>query len=162
MLDSGRGNAKDLENIQHELVTLARRQNDLEDVVLEVMERRETAQARVTEMAVQRDEAQTRRDEIGKAIEAANQAVDTESANLQGERTTIAATLPEDLLALYERLRESNAGVGAAALRQRRCEGCRLELDISEINSIKAAGPDEVVRCGNCGRILVRVPDSGV
>ena len=126
------------------------------------MERREAAQTRVTEMTVQRDEAQTRRDDIGRAIEAANQTIETESANLQNERKTTAGVLPEDLLALYERLRENNGGVGAAALRQRRCEGCRLELDISEINSIKAAGADEVVRCGNCGRILVRVPDSGL
>jgi len=162
MLDSGRGSAKDLENIQHELQTLARRQSDLEDVVLEVMERREAAQTRVADMTVQRDEAQARRNEIGAAIEAAYQAVDGESANLQIERKAVAAVLPEDLLALYERLRENHAGVGAAALRQRRCEGCRLELDISEINKIKAAPADEVVRCDSCGRILVRVPDSGL
>ena len=162
MLDSGRGSAKDLENIQHELQTLARRQSDLEDVVLEVMERREAAQNRVAEMTAQRDEAQARRDQIGAAIEAAHQAIDGEAADLQVERKTVAGVLPADLLALYERLREANGGVGAAALRQRRCEGCRLELDISEINKIKAADPDEVVRCDSCGRILVRVPDSGL
>jgi uncharacterized protein len=162
MLDSGRGSAKDLENIQHELQTLARRQSDLEDVVLEVMERREAAQNRVAEMTVQRDEAQARRDQIGAAIEAAYQGIDGEAANLQIERKAVAGVLPADLLALYERLREANGGVGAAALRQRRCEGCRLELDISEINKIKAADPDEVVRCDSCGRILVRVPGSGL
>ena len=162
ILDSGRGSAKDLENIQHELQTLARRQSDLEDVVLEVMERRESAQNRVAEMTVQRDEAQIRRDEIGAKITQAQQTIDTETASLESERKTIAGTVPEDLLALYERLRANNAGVGAAALRQRRCEGCRLELDISEINKIKAAPADEVVRCDSCGRILVRVPDSGL
>jgi uncharacterized protein len=162
MLDSGRGSAKDLENIQHELQTLARRQSDLEDVVLEVMERREAAQNRVAEMTVQRDEAQARRDQIGAAIEAAYQGIDGEAANLQIERKAVAGVLPADLLALYERLREANGGVGAAALRQRRCEGCRLGLDISEINKIKAADPDEVVRCDSCGRILVRVPGSGL
>jgi predicted nucleic acid-binding Zn-ribbon protein len=162
ILDSGRGSAKDLENIQHELQTLARRQSDLEDIVLEVMERREAAQKRVTEMTAQRDEAQARRDQISGAIDAAYQSIDAEAANLQVERKAVAAVLPEDLLALYERLREANAGIGAAALRQRRCEGCRLELDISEINKIKAADPDEVMRCDSCGRILVRVPDSGL
>lgn len=162
MLDSGRGSAKDLENIQHELQTLARRQSDLEDVVLEVMERREAAQNRITEMSAQRDEAQARRDEVGGKIAEAQRAIDTETASLESDRKTAAGTIPEDLLALYERLREQNAGVGAAAIRQRRCEGCRLELDISEINSIKAAPADEVVRCDSCGRILVRVPDSGL
>jgi predicted nucleic acid-binding Zn-ribbon protein len=162
MLDSGRGSAKDLENIQHELETLARRQNDLEEVVLEIMERREAAQLRVAEMTTQRDEAQARRDEIAAEIEAAQKSIDTEAENLRGERGTIAAVVPEDLLALYEKLRADNGGIGAAPLRQRRCEGCRLELDISEINAIKAAAPDDVVRCDNCRRILVRVPDSGL
>jgi predicted nucleic acid-binding Zn-ribbon protein len=162
MLDSGRGSAKDLESIQHELQTLARRQNDLEDIVLAVMERREAAQNRVAEMSVQRAEAQIRRDEISAALDAAYQNIDTEAATLQAERKTLTAVLPDDLLALYERLREANGGVGAAALRQRRCEGCRLELDISEVNKIKAAARDEVMRCDSCGRILVRVPESGL
>jgi len=162
MLDSGRGSAKDLENIQHELETLARRQNDLEEVVLEIMERREVAQQRVTEMTAQRGEAEVRKGEIAAVIAAAQGGLDDESENLRGERKIIAASVPEDLLALYEKLRESNGGVGAAALRQRRCEGCRLELDISEMNSIKAAAPDDVVRCDSCHRILIRVPESGL
>ena len=70
--------------------------------------------------------------------------------------------VPEDLLALYEKLRAANGGVGAAALRQRRCEGCRLELNTTEINRIRAAAADEVVRCEECGRILVRTADSGL
>jgi uncharacterized protein len=162
MLDSGRGSAKDLENIQHELETLARRQSDLEDVVLEIMERREAAQHRVTEMTAQREEAQIRKDGIASVIATAQGAIDSESETLRGERKTIAGVIPEDLLALYEKLREANGGIGAAPLRQRRCEGCRLELDISEINSIKAADADEVVRCDSCHRILIRVPDSGL
>ncbi|WP_228555060.1 zinc ribbon domain-containing protein [Catenulispora pinisilvae] len=162
MLQSGRGSAKDLENIQHELQTLAKRQSDLEDVVLEVMERRETAQNRVTEMTVQRDEAQTRRDEVAAAIAEATGAVDRDVAAVTAERATIAGVLPEDLLALYERIRAAEFGVGAAALRRRRCEGCQLELDISEVNAIKAKPADEVVRHEACGRILVRVPDSGL
>lgn len=162
LLESGRGSAKDLENIQHELATLARRQSDLEDVVLEVMERMETAQARVAEMSAQRDEAQARRDEVGAALLAAQSEIDAEIGKLTAERATAAGTIPEDLLALYERVRAANGGVGAAAIRQRRCEGCRLELDISEINAIKAAPADQVVRHEECGRILVRVPDSGL
>jgi len=162
MLESGRGSAKDLENIQHELDTLARRQSDLEDVVLEVMERREAAQTRVAEMSKQRDEAQARRDEITATIAKAAEEIDRDVTKLTAERATIAGTIPDDLLALYERVRESGGGVGAAALRQRRCEGCRLELDISEINAIKAAPADQVVRHEECGRILVRVPDSGL
>jgi predicted nucleic acid-binding Zn-ribbon protein len=161
MLASGRGSAKDLENIQHELDTLARRQSDLEDVVLDVMERRETAQTRVAEMTVQRDEAQARLDEVSAALAQATGEIDRDTEAVTAERATTAGVIPEDLLALYERIRKDN-GVGAAAIRQRRCDGCRLELDISEVNALKAAAPDQVVRHDPCGSILVRVPDSGL
>ena len=70
--------------------------------------------------------------------------------------------LPEDLLALYDKLRANKDGVGAAALRARECGGCRLSLDPSEIAVIRATAEDEVVRCQECHRILVRTPESGL
>ncbi len=52
-LDAGQGSAKDLQAIQHELGSLARRQAELEDVELEVMERLETAQNEAEALAEQ-------------------------------------------------------------------------------------------------------------
>ena len=69
---------------------------------------------------------------------------------------------PTDLLALYEKLRARTGGVGAAALRQRRCEGCRLELNSAELRPAARAAADEVLRCEECGRILVRTAESGL
>ena len=70
--------------------------------------------------------------------------------------------MPGDLIALYEKVREQNGGVGAARLHQRRCEGCRLELNTIDIGRFRAAADDEVLRCEECRRILVRTPDSGL
>ncbi|HEV2347153.1 MAG TPA: C4-type zinc ribbon domain-containing protein, partial [Actinocrinis sp.] len=67
-----------------------------------------------------------------------------------------------DLVALYEKVRAQYGGIGAAAIKRRRCEGCRLELDIAEANEVKAAAPDAVLRHDSCRRILVRTPDSGL
>ena len=67
-----------------------------------------------------------------------------------------------NLLALYDRIRASSGGVGAAALQHGRCEGCRLSLSPVALNAIRAAAPDAVLRCEECSRILVRVPDSGL
>ncbi|HJD84582.1 MAG TPA: hypothetical protein K8W00_24555, partial [Kitasatospora aureofaciens] len=51
-LDSGAiTSPKDLENLQHEIGSLAKRQGDLEDVVLEIMERQESARTRVEELS---------------------------------------------------------------------------------------------------------------
>ena len=70
--------------------------------------------------------------------------------------------MPADLLALYDRLRDQKGGVGAAALRARECEGCRLTLDNAELAVIRTAPSDEVIRCEECQRILVRTHESGL
>jgi predicted nucleic acid-binding Zn-ribbon protein len=52
--------------------------------------------------------------------------------------------------------------VGAAALRAGRCQGCHLTLNTVDLNQIRASAPDEVIRCEECRRILVRTPESGL
>lgn len=154
--------AKDLENLQREIASLAKRQGDLEDVVLEVMERRESAQERVTELTGRVSSVQAKVDDAVARRDAAVAGIDAEDASVTKEREIVAASVPADLLKLYDRLREKQGGIGAARLNQRRCEGCRLELDITELNEVRAAAPDQVVRCENCSRILVRTTESGL
>ncbi|WP_392876905.1 zinc ribbon domain-containing protein [Streptomyces sp. LN499] len=162
-LDSGAVTSpKDLESLQREITSLAKRQGDLEDVVLEVMERRESAQERVTELTARVSAVQAKVDDATARRDAATQALDDETATVTKERELVAGSVPADLLKLYDRLRAQSGGVGAARLYQRRCEGCRLELNITEVNDVKAASPDTVLRCENCHRILVRTAESGL
>ncbi|MFC5143986.1 zinc ribbon domain-containing protein [Streptomyces aureoversilis] len=162
-LDTGVGmSAKDLENLQREVASLAKRQGDLEDVVLEVMERRESAQERVTELTGRVESVQAKVNDAVARRDAAVAEIDAEAASVTKEREIVSASVPADLLKLYDRLREKQGGIGAARLNQRRCEGCRLELDITELNEVRAAAPDQVVRCENCSRILVRTSESGL
>jgi uncharacterized protein len=160
-LESGQGQARELEGLQHELTSLARRQSELEDAELELMERRENAEAelrRATEHSTgvrgEREAAEQRRD-------AALVELSAEEQQRHTERGSLATAVPDDLLALYERIR-ANTGIGAAMLRARRCEGCRLELSGSELAEVRAAAPDDVVRHDECGRILVRTDESGL
>ncbi len=162
-LDSGAVTSpKDLESLQSEIASLARRQGDLEDVVLEVMERHEAAQERAAELAQRVDAVQAKVEDAGSRRDAAVEGIDAESASVRKERDVVAGTVPEDLLKLYEKIREQQGGVGAARLFQRRCEGCRLELNITELNDVRGAAEDEVLRCENCRRVLVRTPESGL
>lgn len=154
--------AKELEGLQHELVTLARRQSSLEDDLLEVMEQREQIETTVVELVNQRTVLDGELADLAAARDAVFAEIDEASGGRASERVAIAAELPEDLLALYERAREHGGGVGAAILRQRRCEGCRLELSGSELAAVRRAGADEVVRCDNCRRVLVRTAESGL
>ncbi|MGP4049300.1 zinc ribbon domain-containing protein [Streptomyces sp. 2A115] len=162
-LDSGAvSSPKDLENLQHEIVSLAKRQGDLEDVVLEVMERRESAQERVAELTERVSSFQSKIDDATARRDAASESLDSEIGSATKEREVIAGSIPDDLLKLYDKLRAQQGGVGAARLYQRRCEGCRLELNITEVNDVKAAAPDTVLRCENCRRILIRTSESGL
>lgn len=162
-LDSGAVTSpKDLENLQREIASLAKRQGDLEDVVLEVMERRESAQERVSELAERVSSVQAKIDDATARRDAAFEEIDGESATVTKEREVVAGSVPADLLKLYDKLRVKEGGIGAAKLYQRRCEGCRIELDITGVNEVKAASPDTVVRCENCSRILVRTSESGL
>ncbi|SFX11248.1 hypothetical protein SAMN02787144_1001527 [Streptomyces atratus] len=162
-LDSGAVTSpKDLESLQREIASLAKRQGDLEDVVLEVMERRESAQERVTELSDRVSAVQAKTDDATARRDAATKELDAEAASVTKERELVAGSVPADLLKLYDKLRVQQGGVGAARLYQRRCEGCRLELNITEVNDVKAASPDTVLRCENCRRILVRTAESGL
>ena len=161
-MQSGGLPAKEIESLQHEVVTLARRQSTLEDDLLEVMELREEADAALAGLTEQRDTLDAEVGNLAAARDAALAEIDAAAGSRSGERAAIAGELPTDLLALYERAREHGGGVGAAMLRQRRCEGCRIELSGSELSAVRTAAPDEVVRCENCRRILVRTDESGL
>ncbi|MFI6733092.1 zinc ribbon domain-containing protein [Nonomuraea sp. NPDC050451] len=161
-LDSGAVTSpRDLSSLQSEIASLHKRQGDLEEVVLEIMERKEAADTKVTDLITQRDElaaalstAEARRDE-------ALQGIDKEASEVQGRRGGVSGEIPADLLALYEKLKDQY-GVGAAMLRGGRCQGCKVALSIAEMNRIKAAPHDEVLRCDECRRILVRTAESGL
>lgn len=162
-LDSGQvSSPKELENLQHEIASLSRRQGDLEDVVLEVMERLETAQERQTELSRERDGVTRTRDEAVARRDAAFAEIDEESATNAQLRGVLAGQIAAPLVELYEKIRASSGGIGAAMLRHRRCEGCRLELNPTDIGHIRNAPPEEVVRCEECRRILVRTEESGL
>ncbi|MFE6195075.1 zinc ribbon domain-containing protein [Streptomyces sp. NPDC057838] len=162
-LDSGAVTSpKDLENLQREIASLARRQGDLEDVVLEVMERRESAQERVAELTERVSSVQTKIDDATARRDAALEQIDAEVATVTKEREVVAGSVPDDLLKLYDKLRAQQGGIGAAKLYARSCQGCRQELAITELNEIRTAAPDTVIRCENCRRILVRTSESGL
>lgn len=162
-LDSGQvGSPKELESLQREIESLNRRQSDLEDAELEIMERAEQAQREAESSRAQREKTGRRGREVQEARDAKWTEIDKEAEEARGERAELAGQLPADLLALYEKIRAAQSGIGAAALRRRKCEGCQMQLDPAELNRIRSFAPEVVVRHEECRRILVRVPDSGL
>jgi uncharacterized protein len=161
-LTSGRGPARELEALQHEIESLNRRQSELEDAELELMERREQAQATLDEITGRLATAEQQRAEVEARKAAALAEIAAQEVGHAEARKPLVGKLPADLVTLYERIRDDHGGVGAALLRSGRCGGCRLDLSSTERAQIKAAPPDEVVRCDECRRILVRTAESGL
>jgi predicted nucleic acid-binding Zn-ribbon protein len=125
------------------------------------MEQKEQAESVLAE-AEQRLAAQReRRAELERSRDEALAAMAKDEEFRVSGRKPLVADLPADLVGLYEKIREQT-GIGAALLRAGRCEGCRLELSGSERSRVRSAPPDEVVRCDECRRILVRTPESGL
>lgn len=160
LLKTGVG-ARQVTDLEHELQTLQRRQSVLEDELLDIMERREAAG---TDAQKGRDALAAAEQQLADATHRRDQALadlDATEQRRTAERAEILAELPADLLALYNRIK-AQKGTGAALLRARRCGSCQLELDLSAINTLRDAAPDDVLRCEECGVILVRTPESGL
>ena len=161
-LDSGTGTAKDLQALQHELQSLSRRQAELEDIEIEIMERAEAVEAEVSRLEGKHAELTVKLEEAQAAHDAALADLDAEAARVAAPRADVVAGVGDDLVALYEKVRAASGGLGAAALSHRRCGGCQLELNSVDMSRIKAAPADEVLRCEECRRILVRTAESGL
>ena len=162
-LDSGMVNSpRELENLQSEVQSLLRRQSDLEEVVLDAMERLETAQSALTQSTAERVQLETELVDVTAARDTVLAELGEQSVKAADRRIEIATAIPAGLLDLYDKLRAQHGGVGAAALRQRRCQGCNLTLNTVDVNAMRAAPDDEVLRCEECRRILVRTTDSGL
>jgi predicted nucleic acid-binding Zn-ribbon protein len=156
LLNSGSAGAKQLTELQHELETLQRRQASLEDSLLEVMERREELQKQQADELAVIDRLQNELGAAGQARDSAMEDLESTRRLKLQRRDGVTADLDADLLALYERLRASS-GIGAGALQGRRCGACRIEIDSGELSRIASADEDEVLRCPECGSILLRV-----
>jgi hypothetical protein len=156
LLQSGATDAKQLSDLQHELETLERRQASLEDSLLEVMERREELQSQLTTELGAIEALQADLATAQQALDAACAEVDQARESQSSRRDALSATLDPDLSALYERQR-AGGGPGAGRLLGHRCGACRIEIGRGEMSRISAAAEDELVRCPECGAILLRV-----
>ena len=154
-------NPKDLERMQHELVSLERRITSLEDTELEVMERLEEAQNTLDSVTALLATTDDRLTALAKIRDEKAGDLEVSLSALVAERSQAVSGMPEDLMKLYEHLRVQR-GVGAAPLQARQCGGCQLTLNSMDLAAIAKAPSDEVLRCEECSRILVRTSESGL
>ena len=160
--DGSIADPKALGSLVDEVEHLKRRIDTLEEAELEVMQQLETAtegREKLRREAAELDE-QLGTLEAKRTVQLRELAA--QLADRKGVRDRIAPLLPANLLTLYDKIGASHAGIGAAELRRQRCTGCGLDINAADLRSFAAAPPDEVLRCEECGRILVRTDESGL
>ena len=146
-------NPKELGSLQSEVAMLKRKKSELEDELLEVMVQKEQADKTAGELRAEAERVGAKEAELAAVVSGLTSEIDAELASVSSHRDEAARDLPEDLLSLYERLRDTKGGVGAAALQGSTCEGCHTKLPAKEVERLRAEGG--LQRCDNCRRILV-------
>jgi predicted nucleic acid-binding Zn-ribbon protein len=147
---------REAQTMSDEIDGLKARQSSMEDDLLELMEALEPLDHRLVTGAEEQAQLDERLAAARAALAEAEAGVDAELAAVGAARIQAASPIPEALLSRYERLRSKLAGVAVATLDGNRCTGCNLELPLLELERVRAADPDVVIECEQCGRILVR------
>jgi predicted nucleic acid-binding Zn-ribbon protein len=146
---------REAQAMSDEIDGLKARQSAMEDDLLELMEAIEPLEARLASGAGERAELEERLVAARAALAGAEAGIDAELATVGAARVQAASPIPEALLKRYELLRGKLGGVAVATLDGPRCTGCNLVLPTLELEQIRAARPDAMVECEQCGRILV-------
>ena len=153
LFSGGVSNPKELSSLQSEIEMLKRQRSALEDRLLEVMEKKEQTAATLSSLQEENSRVSAEAAEIDEQVSLLLQEIDAGLAGQGERRRELAQSLPEDLLKLYDQLRHTKGGVGAAALSGGACQGCHTQLPHREVERLRAEGG--LQRCENCRRILV-------
>lgn len=156
-LAAGLGTPKELEQLQHEIETLSKRQAELEDGELEIMMRHESVKKRADELRSDQVGLEKLELELNIRIENAKTEINALVATAASDRIKLVPQIDAALVELYEKIRSGNGGVGAALLIGNKCDGCHLQINAIEVERIKTLADDDVLRCEECRRILVRI-----
>jgi predicted nucleic acid-binding Zn-ribbon protein len=156
-LAAGKATPRELEQLQHEVESLKNRQEALEEIELEIMIRKDALIARRDTLGTDLASLTTLQDEISHRLQNATDEISKVIADKNSTRNQVAEKIEKGLLDLYEKIRAGGGGVGAAALVGNQCNGCNLAINVVELDRIKSLAKDELLRCEECRRILVRV-----
>ena len=152
---------KDVAGLESELAGLRKRQVDLEEIELTVMERLEGLEAAAGELTARLAEVQAKVSSVEADRDTSLSAITSERSHAAANRSTIAAKVPADLLALYERQRD-RYGFGASFLQGGVSSASGVKLNESDMQVVRAAAPDDVLLCPDSNAILVRTNESGL
>ena len=147
---------RELQALEADIASLKKHRNDLEDAELEILLAREPLDESIAKVNESIAAKVVERATLVEQASAEREALTSEAIDLAAKRASLAASVPESVLSVYDKVRPSNNGIGAARLEHGTCMGCRMKLSAVEIDRIKSLPTDALACCEECGAVLVR------
>ena len=151
-LYAGGLSARDADYLRREVELLKAKVGGMEEEVLELMESREEVESELTRLDAELTVETSRKTELEAGIRESWRLIDAEIAVKEHRKSEIMPLVDEDLIDLYEGLRESRDGRVVGALNNGVCGACHLMLSSAEENEARQQNPP---RCVHCRAILV-------
>ena len=151
-LYAGGLSARDADYLRREVELLKGKIGSMEEEVLELMEAREEIESDLARSDAHLESESAHKAELEGGIREAWRVIDAELAVKEHRKIEILPLIDEDLIGLYEELRQSRDGRAVGALTGGVCGACNLMLSSAEENEAKRQDPP---RCIHCRAILV-------
>ena len=147
-------NSKDIQGIQHELDTLARRKDELETSELELMESIDDERSTLDQLIERKRVLEVELDGAKAKTRESTREIEAQILELENQVGRIRATSSADLLAVYDQ--RAVRGVPIGKLLKSTCGACNMSLTSTALNDLHRVPQDELARCPECTAILVR------
>ncbi|HJQ75783.1 MAG TPA: C4-type zinc ribbon domain-containing protein [Acidimicrobiia bacterium] len=151
-LFAGGMSARETEHLRLEVQSLKGQKDALESKVLALLEEIDPARSRVQEVEAEIARVEGAKSELESSIKTQWKTIDAELSRKEERKQEALGPIPEDLIELYDSLREIKEGVAIAAYDHGVCGGCHMTLSPAEQEE---AFSTELPRCVHCRRLLV-------
>jgi len=151
---SSSSDTKVITGIQHELETLAKRQGELEEAQLILMEAADQSNLEQEAIQLERKRLQGELESASKTATSDLAALNNEMSAVQAEMSHLRGALDSGLLELFDKIRVRGTAVGR--LKDSACGACNMTLTSTSVGQLSAVPIDELARCPECSAILVR------
>lgn len=144
---------REYESLQHEIDALKEKSSQVEDAILELLEKMEKLSATVVEEESKLSEFRREADREKTELSTREEELSDRIAIKYDERKRLVVNLDDSLVARYDRIRERKAGLAVAAVQNGACGGCYRRIPPQEIQELKKM--QRIIACEGCGRIIV-------
>jgi predicted nucleic acid-binding Zn-ribbon protein len=153
-LYSGRvKNPKELQDMQQEIQSLKKRNQELEDVLLETMMQVDTADAALKDSSAKLEIIRAQFELANKSLVDEQKRLKTEGSALLKSREQLLPSIEINTLKVYNNLKSRKNNQAVAVLVNQSCSVCRVQQDMNVIQAVRKG--ESLTYCSSCGRILI-------